>query len=92
LLDLWAKYPDTFKWLGEINVFKHGLAGNAFFTDFTGPRLTVRVVSGERALIASDDFTGPRLTVRVVSGERALIASDGRWVRLDCVRWRRECL
>ena len=69
LLDLWAKYPDTFKWLGEINVFKHGLAGNAFFTDFTGPRLTVRVVSRR---------------------ERALIASDDRWVRLDCVRWRKS--
>ena len=45
---LWAKFPNTFKWLGEINVFKHALAGNAFFSDFTGPRLTVaRVESGE---------------------------------------------
>jgi hypothetical protein len=48
LKGLWKKYPKTFKWLGEINVFKHALAGNAFFSDFVGPRLTVaRVESGE---------------------------------------------
>lgn len=50
LKGLWAKYPKTFKWLGEINVFKHALAGNAFFSDFTGPRLTVaRIESGKLA-------------------------------------------
>ena len=59
LLALWAKYPNTFKWLGEINVFKHALAGNAFFSDFTGPRLTVaRVESGE--LDALFSVIGPK--------------------------------
>ena len=24
-------YPDTFRWAGEINVFKHALAANGFF-------------------------------------------------------------
>ena len=48
LRDLWRKYPKTFTWAGELNVFKHALAGNGFFSDFTGPRLTVaRVESGE---------------------------------------------
>jgi len=48
MLALWAKFPETFTWTGEINVFKHALAGNGFFSDFTGPRLTVqRVESGE---------------------------------------------
>ena len=45
---LWNKWPQTFKWTGEINVFKHALAGNGFFSDFTGPRLTVaRIEAGE---------------------------------------------
>ena len=58
---LWKKFPKTFKWLGEINVFKHALAGNAFFSDFTGPRLTVaRVESGE--LDALFSVIGPEQT------------------------------
>ena len=45
---LWDKWPKTFTWLGELNVFEHALAGNGFFSNFTGPRLTVaRVESGE---------------------------------------------
>ena len=48
LLQLWGKFPHTFTWMGEINVFKHALAANGFFSDFTGPRLTVaRVEAGE---------------------------------------------
>ena len=48
LQGLWDKFPHTFKWMGEINVFKHALAGNGFFSDFTGPRLTVaRIEAGE---------------------------------------------
>ena len=48
LLKLQHKYPRTFKWMGELNVFKHALAGNGFFSDFTGKPLTVnRVLSGE---------------------------------------------
>ena len=48
LSSLRQKYPQTFTWLGELNVFKHALAGNGFFSDFTGPRLTVaRVEAGE---------------------------------------------
>ena len=58
LLGLWDKYPKTFKWMGEINVFKHALAGNGFFSDFTGPRLTVaRVEAGE--LDALFSLVGP---------------------------------
>ena len=48
LKGLWKKFPKTFKWLGEINVCKHALAGNGFFSDFTGPRLSVaRLESGD---------------------------------------------
>lgn len=31
------EFPDTFKWAGEINVYKHALAGNGFFNQ---PRVT----------------------------------------------------
>lgn len=48
LESMWTKWPKTFTWLGELNVFKHALAGNGFFSNFTGPRLTVaRVEAGE---------------------------------------------
>ena len=36
LESMWTKWPKTFTWLGELNVFKHALAGNGFFSNFTG--------------------------------------------------------
>jgi len=48
LVELWERFPRTFTWMGELNVFKHALAGSGFFSDLTGPRLTVdRVEAGE---------------------------------------------
>lgn len=48
LVGLWGKYPGAFTWMGELNVFKHALAGNGFFSEFNGPRLTVaRILAGE---------------------------------------------
>ena len=35
LESMWTKWPKTFTWLGELNVFKHALAGNGFFSNFT---------------------------------------------------------
>lgn len=33
LTSLLAQFPNTFKWIGEINVFKHALAANGFFNN-----------------------------------------------------------
>ena len=32
LNNLTETFPNTFRWAGEINVFKHALAGNGFFS------------------------------------------------------------
>ena len=40
--DFVNRYPGVFKWAGEINVFKHALAGNGFFD---GPRVTTAMVN-----------------------------------------------
>ncbi|CAL4182177.1 unnamed protein product, partial [Meganyctiphanes norvegica] len=41
LNNLTSNFPNVFQWAGEINVFKHALAANAFFQ---GPRVTVEQI------------------------------------------------
>ena len=48
LQELEAKYPDVFKWSGEINIFKHALAANGFFK--YGTRVTEERIKSDEQL------------------------------------------